>query len=124
MCLAITINNDAKPPAADQTKKLDNFQLGIDLMYCNREGKNVPVVYKGARANGLLHAARFDDGEKLTFHDSNLQLLEQPDFSHIPKSPLDYRNEVGTGLLLEEGQALARLSTLSPLQQELTSWHR
>ena len=56
-------------------------------------------------------------------HDSNLQLLNQPDFSNIPKTPLDYRNEVGTGLTLPEARALARPTALSPIQQELMSWH-
>eukprot|EP00957_Ditylum_brightwellii_P008398 635975-Ditylum_brightwellii.AAC.1 len=56
-------------------------------------------------------------------HDSNLQLLDQPDFSNIPKKPIDFRNEVGHDLSLEEAQALARPRPLSPLQQELMSWH-
>eukprot|EP00957_Ditylum_brightwellii_P007740 585496-Ditylum_brightwellii.AAC.1 len=56
-------------------------------------------------------------------HDSNLQLLDQPDFLNIPKTPLDLRNEVGHGLSLEEAQALARPQPLSPLQQELMIWH-
>ena len=38
-------------------------------------------------------------------------------------SPLDYRNEVGTGLTLDEAQSLARPRTLSPLQQEVMSWY-
>ena len=41
----------------------------------------------------------------------------------MPNTPLDYRNEVGTGLTLSEAQALARPRTLSPLQQESMSWH-
>ena len=41
----------------------------------------------------------------------------------MPKTPLDYRNEVGTGLSLEEAQALDRPQTISRLQQELMSWH-
>ena len=87
-------------------------------MYRDGQGKNLPVVYEGASADGLLHTDFLEDGTKLTVHDSNLQLLDQPDFSNMPKTPLDYRNDVGTGLSLEEAQALARPQTISPLQQE------
>ena len=38
-------------------------------------------------------------------------------------TPLEYSNEVGTGIALGEAQALARPRTLSPLQQEFMSWH-
>ena len=89
----------------------------MDLLYCDRQGKNIPVVYKGDGANGLLNTDRFKDGANLTVNVSNLQLLNQPNFSNMPKTPLDYRNEVGTGLSLEAAQALARLPTISPLQQ-------
>ena len=41
----------------------------------------------------------------------------------MPKNPLDYRKEVGTGIVLEEPQVLDRPITISPLQQELLSWH-
>ena len=41
----------------------------------------------------------------------------------MPNTPLDYSNEVGTGLALGEEQALARPCTLSPLQQEFMSWY-
>ena len=41
----------------------------------------------------------------------------------MPNTPLDYRNEVGTGITLYEAQALARPRTLSPLQKEFMSWH-
>ena len=91
----------------------------MDLIYCDGQGKNLPVFYEGASTNGLLHTARLEDGTKLTVHDRNFQLLDQPDFSNMPKTTLDYRNEVGTGLSLEEAQALARPQTISPLQQDL-----
>ena len=86
-------------------------------VYRNRQVKNIPVVYKGDGANGLLNTDRFKDGANLTVNVSNLQLLNQPNFSNMPKTPLDYRNEVGTGLSLEAAQALARLPTISPLKQ-------
>ena len=52
----------------------------MELMYRDGKGKNLPVVYEGANADGLLHTARLEDGSKITVHDSNLQLLDQPDF--------------------------------------------
>ena len=105
------------------TSKLFDFVLGMDLVYRDGKGNNVTAVYEGASADNLTHTVRLQDGTKLDVHDSNLQLLDQPDFSNIPKTPLDYRNEVGHGLSLEEAQTLARQRPLSPLQQELMSWH-
>ena len=99
------------------------FQLGMDLVYRDGKGNNEAVVYEGASADGLSHTIRLANGTKLAVHDSNLQLLDQPDFSNIPKTPLEYRNEIGKGLSLTEAQALARPRPLSPLQQELMSWH-
>ena len=116
-------SNDTKPLSADQAKQSVSFQLVINLMYRNIQDKNITVVYDGASGDVLLHIARFKDGEKLTVHNSNLQLLDQPDLSNMPKTPLDYRNEVGTGILLEEAQSLARPLTISHLQQELMNWH-
>ena len=92
-------------------------------MYCNGAGNSVPVVYEGASADILPHRYRFTDISKLVVYKSYLQLLDQPNFSNIPKTPLDYKNEVGACLSLEEAQDLARPSDLSPLQQELVSWH-
>ena len=96
----------------------------MDLFYCDGAGKNISAVYEGYSANVLKQTIRLEDSARLDTNDSNLQLLDQPDFSNIPKTPLDYRNEVGSGLSLQEAQALARPRTLSPLQQELISWHQ
>ena len=41
----------------------------------------------------------------------------------MPNTPLEYRNEVGTDLTLDEAQTLARPHTLSPLQQEFIRWN-
>ena len=41
----------------------------------------------------------------------------------MPNTPLDYRNEVVTGITLDEAQFLSRPRTLSPLQQEFMSWN-
>ena len=84
----------------------------MDLIYRNGQCKNISVVYEGATADGLIHTARFEDGAKLTVHRSNLQQLSQLDLSKMPKTQLDYRNEVGTGLSIEEAQALSRPVTI------------
>ena len=44
----------------------------MDLMYRNVEGKSVPVVYKGASANGLLRTIRLKYRANLNVYDSNL----------------------------------------------------
>ena len=85
-------SNDTKLPTPNENKDSDGFQLGMELIYHDGQGKNLPVVYKGANADGLLHTARLEDGSKITVHNSNLQLLDQPDFSNLPKTPLDYQN--------------------------------
>ena len=76
-------------------------------MYCDGQGKNLPLVYKGDSSDGLLHTVRQEDGMKMTVHNSSLQLLDHPNFSNIPKTPLEYRNEFETSTLLEEAQNLA-----------------
>ena len=110
------------PIAAKHTESND-FQLGMELTYNNGQGESQAVAYKGSSADGKSHTVRTKDGSKFVVHDSNIQLLNQPDFANIPKSPLDYRNEVGTGLTLPEAQDLARTTALFPVQQELMSWH-
>ena len=95
----------------------------MNLLYCCGNEKNETVVYKGASADGLLHTIRLKDNTKLSVYDSNLQLLDQPRLSNMPNTPLGYRKEVGTGLALDEAQALSRPRILSPLQQEFMSWH-
>ena len=95
----------------------------MDLKYRDGEGKSVVVVYEGDSADSLAHTIILEYSSKLQIHNNNLQLIDQPDLSNFPKTPLDYRNEVGTGLTLQESQSLARPLTLSLLQQELTIWH-
>ena len=65
------------------------------------------VVYEGDSSDSLTHTIRLEDESKLQIHDINLLLIDQPDLSNFPKIPLDYRNDVGTGLTLQEAQALA-----------------
>ena len=100
-----------------------DFELGGSIWYNDGKGNRSMAVYEGADASGTLHTVRLQDGSRLNVNQAHIQLLEQPDFSNIPKTPLDYRNEVGTGLSLEEAQALATPQVLSPLQQEFMSWH-
>ena len=78
----------------------------MDLKYCDGKGNSVAGVYEGASSDILTHKIRLEDGSKLHIHDINLQLIDQPDFSNFPKTPMDYRNEVGTGLTLQDTQAL------------------
>ena len=70
-----------------------------------------------------MNTIRLQDSTKINVYDSNPQLLDQPDFSNIPKTTLEYRNDVSTSLSLDKAQDLARPITLSTLQQELMIWH-
>ncbi len=78
---------------------------------------------RGATPDGLWHTLRRDDGSKVVTPPSHVRFLEQPDFSNIPSTPLDYRNEVGIGISKDEAQELAYPRIQSPSQQELLSWH-
>ena len=119
----VTWNESTKPPEIDQSNKSIDFQLGMNLLYCCGKEESETVVYEGASADVLLHTIRLKDSTKLSFYDSNLQLLDQPSFLNMPNTPQEYRNEAGTGLTLYEAQALSRPRTLSPLQQEFMIWH-
>ena len=119
----VTWNESTKSPAIDLSKKSIDFQIVMNLLYCCGNKESETVVYKGASADGLLHTIRLKDNTKLSVYDINLQQLNQPIFLNMPNTPLDYRNEVGTGLTLDEAQALAIPHTLSPLQQEFMIWH-
>ena len=89
----------------------------MELTYNDDQCKIGAVAYEGASADDKSHTVCTKDGSKFVVHDSNLQLLNQPDFANIPKTLLDYRNEVGTGLTLPEDQAIVRPTALSPVQQ-------
>lgn len=99
------------------------FSLGMSLSYYDGQGNAEMVVYEGASPDGMTHIVWRKDGSKLQVHDSYLRLKLQPDLSNLPSTPLDYCKEVGTGLTLEEAQALARPRILTPIQQELMDWH-
>jgi hypothetical protein len=100
-----------------------DFSLGQDVMYTDGVGSQSRIVYKGATPDGLWHTLRRDDGSKVVIPLSHVRFLEQPDFSNIPSTPLDYRNEVGIGNLKEATQELAYPRILSPSQQELLRWN-
>ena len=104
-------------------ENLLDYKPGDDLWYNDGAGNRVMAVCEGETVDGSKHAIRLQDGTRLKVDGAHLQLLEQPDFSNIPKTPLEYRNEVGSGISLEEAHALATPQSLSPLQQELMSWH-
>ena len=61
------------------------------LLYRNGEGNIVAVFYKVYISNVLLHTIRLKDGAKLNVYDRNLQILYQPGFYNMPKTPLSYR---------------------------------
>ena len=106
----VTWSDDTMPPDSSRSiipSQPRDFQIVMDLTYRDGMGKSVSVVYKGASADSLTHTIRLEDGSKLHIQYRNLQLIDQPDFSNLPKTPLDYRNEVGPGLTLLEAQALA-----------------
>ena len=81
------------------------------------------VVYEGVTSNGLEHIIRHVDGTRSHVDQCHLSLLNQIGFENIPKTPLDYCQEVGIGISQEQAQRLAYPRTLSPQQQELMSWH-
>ncbi|KAL7526547.1 hypothetical protein ACHAXR_003319, partial [Thalassiosira sp. AJA248-18] len=110
------------PPPPLVTPSTD-FELGSDLIYKSGDGDNETVVYEGASPDGRKHTIRKSDGTKAVTDDSHLRLMHQPDLSNIPSTPLDYCKEVGKSLSREELQELAYPRMLSPLQQELMSWH-
>ena len=66
-----------------------DFELGMNLVYRDGHGKNVPVVYEGASIDGLTHTIRLVDSSNTAVHNSNLKVLDHPYFSNVPKTPLN-----------------------------------
>ena len=89
----------------------------MEVMYNYGQGESRAVAYEEASADGKSHTVCIKDGSKFVVRNNNLQLLNQPDFANIPKTPLDYRKEVVTGLPLPEAQDLARPTALSRVHQ-------
>jgi hypothetical protein len=71
-----------------------DFTLGQDVLYTDGSSSQSRMVYKGATPDGLWHTLRRDDGVKVVTPPSHVQFLEQPDFSNIPSTPLDYCENV------------------------------
>ena len=84
----------------------------MELTYNDGQGESRALAYEGASADVKSHTFHRKDGSKFVVHDSNLQLLNQPNFENIQKTHLDYRKQVGTSLTLPEAQALARPKAL------------
>ena len=87
---SILDHSSDKITSPDSNSPQFDFKLGMDLVYCNGKGNNVVVIYEVSSASGLLHTIRLEDGTKLDVHDSNLQLIDQPYFSNIPRTNLNY----------------------------------
>jgi hypothetical protein len=94
-----------------------DFELSQDVLYtegaCNQER----AVYQGATPDGLWHTLCRQDSSKIVTPSSNLCFLDQPDFTNIPSTPLEYRQEVGISLTQKEAQDLAYPRVLSPSQK-------
>ena len=121
---AHTVLPDKADSSTDKSISSESeFELGIDLLYKDGNGNNETVVYEGASIDGVHHTVRKQDGTKITTLESHLWVLDQPHLCNIPSTPLDYYKEVEKGLTKEEVQRLAYPLVLSPVQQELMSWH-
>ncbi|EJK58187.1 hypothetical protein THAOC_21711, partial [Thalassiosira oceanica] len=105
-------------------RKHARYKLGTSVLFKPGNG-NIPerVVYEGASADGKIHFIRHKNNERSTTASSNLSLFNQADLTNVPRSPMDYCQEVGKGISQEEAQRLACPRVLTPLQQELLSWH-
>ena len=111
----VRFDTSTKPPSIVSPPPRDhNFELGMNLVYCDGAGNVEPVVYKGVNTNGLDHIVRCKDGTTIQVHDSNISFLNQIDMTNIPSTPLDYCKEVGIGLTKEEAQIIScrRILTL------------
>jgi len=125
---ATALANDArgisKYTSSDASRiKNAMFRLGMSVLYKPGDGASESVVYEGASEDGITHFVRHSDGTRSTTTKAHIRLLDQADLTNIPKTPLEYCREVGKGLTQDEAQRLACPQTLTPLQQELLSWH-
>jgi hypothetical protein len=95
---------------AQQAVKPDtDFVLGQDVLYMDGEDNQKHMVYKGATPDGQWHTIRRSNYSNLVTTGSHLRFLEQPDFTNIPSTPLDYCRKVAIGLSKEDAQCLAYL---------------
>ena len=72
------------PIVAKHTESKD-FQLGMELTYNDGQGESPEVAYEGSSADVKSHTVCTKDGSKFVVHDSNVQLLNQPDFCKYTK---------------------------------------
>ena len=118
------LQTDHPRPRKKRKYQDTDFEPGMELIYKDGAGMNLPVVYEGAESNGLIHRIRFDDGHTESVDASHLQLLHQPDLTNIPSTPMDYQREVSEDFISRaDAIRLARPRTLSPVQQMLMNWH-
>ncbi|KAL7504927.1 hypothetical protein ACHAXN_005718, partial [Cyclotella atomus] len=117
--------NPLLPPTRPTKKRKycdTDFEEGMVLIYKDGSGLNRPV--EGAVADGLTHRIRLEDGNFEDVDASHLLLMHQPDLTYVPRTPLDYQNEIKQEYLsAEDAIKLARPRTLSPTQQPLMNWH-
>ena len=86
--------------------------LGMTITFNSGTGMSENVIYEGATSNGLKHIIRHVDGTRSHVDQCHLSLLNQIGFENIPKTPLDYCQEVGIGISQEQAQRLAYPRTL------------
>ena len=82
-CMLSAPSNKTDTNPKPNCKQFD-FKLEMDLFYRDGKGSNLPAVYEGATADGLTHSICLQDGSRIDVHDSNLQLIDQPDFANMP----------------------------------------
>lgn len=107
----------------DEPQVIGDFELGTNLVYTDGQGGVESVVYEGESSTGSQHVVRRADGSTIFVYSSNLKLQDQTDLTSLPTTPLDYCKEVGKTVTKKEASRLAYPQQLSPLQQELLSWH-
>jgi hypothetical protein len=112
------------PTKRARTEESSDYEVGMELIFKDGHGSNVPVVYEGAVDNGLMHEVRVESGDTIITDASHLLMLRQPDLTNLPSTPKDYQEEVNKGYLpLKDAIKLARPKALSPVQQLLMKWH-
>ncbi len=121
-CVRFSESTKPPTPIPHEISNID-FKLGMTITYKSGKGMSENVVYEGVTSNGLEHIIRHVDGTRSHVDQCHLSLLNQIGFENIPKTPLDYCQEVGIGISQEQAQRLAYPRTFSPHQQELMSWH-
>lgn len=107
----------------DQPQTVGDYEMGMNLVYNDGKGSCESVVYEGAAPSGTQHVVRRKDGSKIFVYDVHLSFQSQANLTNLPSTPLDYCKEVRESLSKEEATKLAYPRRLSPLQQELLSWH-